>query len=285
MVAGASGSIGSATLLELRQRGYWVRALARDMRNYPTLAAGADDVVLTDATRTLGTETMFQDVDAVVSCLGASVSPSAKETKSFWAVDTLANRLLIEQAKKAGVPRFVYVSVYLAPGYTQTEYVQAHEAVVERLEKSGLSHTVIRPTGVFAGFVEMLAYARYGFLPVVGDGTSRSNPVHERDIAETIADHLEAGPASVPIGGPEVFSRREIAEIMFRVQGRKAKVVSLPKGAFRFLGWMNGLGSTRRRELYQFLSAVSTTDCIAPRLGSRRFEPYLREMMGPLGRA
>ena len=255
------------------------------MRHYPELSARADDVVLTDATRTLATETLFEDVDIVVSCLGASVSPSAKEKKSYWAVDTLANRLLIEQAKKAGVPRFVYVSVYLAPGYTQTEYVQAHEAVVERLEKSGIPHTVIRPTGVFSAFVEMLAYARYGFLPVVGDGTARSNPVHERDVAEVIAENIEFGPPSVPVGGPETFTRREIAEMMFRVQGRKPRVVGLPKSLFRTLGWLNGLGSTRVRELYEFVSAVATSNCVAPKTGHRRLEAYLREMMVPLGRA
>lgn len=285
LLAGASGAIGSATLPLLRDRGYWVRALARDMRHYPALAAVAHDVVLTDATRTLATENLFNDIDIVVSALGGSVSPSAKEKKSYWAVDTFANRLLIEQAKKAGVERFVYVSVYLSQGYTQTEYVEAHEAVVERLAKSGVSYTIIRPTGIYAAFVEMLAYARHGFVPVVGDGTARTNPVHERDVAETIVENLEAGPDSVGVGGPEIFSRREIAEMMFRVQGRKPRVVSMPPGLFKLLGWLHGVNSVRLRELYQFVGAVATTTCIAPRVGHRRLETYLREMMVPLGRA
>jgi nucleoside-diphosphate-sugar epimerase len=176
LIAGASGTVGLATLRAARDAGYWVRTLSRRMTNYPMLARYANDVVLADATSTLAIQHIFEDIDIVISALGAPVSPGAAERRSFRAVDLVANRNLLTLAQSSGrVERFVYVSVHLSPGYTHTAYVQAHEDFVDSLQLSKMRYTVVRPTGIFAAFTEMLAYARFGFLPVVADGQAKAS--------------------------------------------------------------------------------------------------------------
>ena len=78
------------------------------------------------------------------------------------------------------------------------------------------------------------------------------------------------------IGGPQTFTRREIAELPFRILGKKPRVVPVPASVFRLGAKMAGLSNPRLRELLEFVTAVSTTECRAPELGRRRLEDYFR---------
>jgi uncharacterized protein YbjT (DUF2867 family) len=278
LIAGASGSIGYAALRLAKEHGMWVRAYSRNQANYGRLSLHADDIVFGDATAGLGLDLIVDGVDTVLSCLGASVNPShSQEKRSFYHVDVKANRNLLAAAQQIGTPEFVYVSAHLAPGYTHTAYIQAHEKIVDLLQLSKLKIGIIRPTGIFATFLELLAYARYGFLPVIGDGTARTNPVHEADVALACIQSVMDGPRSIDIGGPEIFSRRELAELMFRVTGREPRLIPLAPRVFQFMAFAAGIGSPRMRELYEFAGEVSVHNSIAPPVGTHRLEDYLRE--------
>ena len=279
LIAGASGAVGLATVRAAKEAGYWVRTLSRRMTHYPMLARYANDVVLADATSTLAIQHIFEDIDIVISALGASVSAGGAERRSFRDVDLAANRNLLALAQNSGrIERFVYVSVHLSPGYTHTAYVQAHEDFVDNLQLSKMKFTIVRPTGVFSAFTEMLAYARFGFLPVVGDGQAKSNPIHEEDVARACLERLEGDSCQIDVGGPDTYTRREIAELAFRVQDREPRIWLVSPRTFHWLGRLSGIGSARKRDLFEFLGAVSTTTCVAPAYGDRRLEEYFRSI-------
>ena len=275
LIAGASGSIGLELLKQARAAGYWIRAQARATGHYGLLARYADDVVLADATKHLSLEGIARDVDTVVSCLGAPVAVAHPEKRGYDEIDYLANRNLLEQAQSAGVERFVYVSVHLAPGYAHTAYAQAHESFVDKLQLSKLRHTVVRPTGLFCVFLDLLAYAKLGMVPLIGDGQARTNPIHEADVAHVVLQHLEDGPASVSCGGPEIFSRRQIATLAFAALGRPPRIVQVPPALFRLMGHLTGLTSRRRAQLFEFAGSVSVHNALAPPVGTQRLEDYL----------
>jgi len=275
LIAGAAGAVGFELLQQARAAGYWVRAQTRSTANYGKLAAHASDVVLADATNALAMENITRDIDIVVSCMGAPVAVSHPEKRGYHQVDYLGNRNLLEQAKANGVQRFVYLSVHLAPGYAETAYVRAHEAFVDRLQMSGLSHTVVRPTGLFYVFLDLLAYAKLGLVPVIGDGSARTNPIHEADVARLLLENIEQGPPALSCGGPDIFKRRDLVELMFRMLGRRARIVPLPPPVFRFMGRLAGLTSTRKRELFEFAGAVSVSSAIAPLVGKQRLQDYV----------
>jgi uncharacterized protein YbjT (DUF2867 family) len=275
LIAGASGAVGREVLRQARDAGYWIRAHSRTTANYTPLAAEANDVVIADLTNPLPLEGIARDVDIVVSLVGAPVSLTHPEKRSYREIDFVCNRNLLDQAIAAQVRRFVYVGVHTGPGYDQTAYVRAHEAFVDKLARSNIDYTVIRPTGIFVAFLEMLAYAKLGFVPVVGDGHARTNPIHEADVAQVCVEHIESGPRDVPCGGPQVFSRRQIAGMMFEAAGKKPRVFSMPKPLFRMLGAMSSLGSPRKRELLEFTGAVATSNSVAPRVGTQQLSDYL----------
>jgi uncharacterized protein YbjT (DUF2867 family) len=280
LIAGASGSVGRECLRLAALKGYTIRALARQPGSGATLAGFTSDVRLADATDAGAIEGICEGVTAVISLVGASLSMKSPERRGFEEVDVVANRNLIAEASRAGVHRFLYLSAHSEPGYASTAYARAHTAVEESLEGTAFDWTVFRPTGLFPAFGEMFAYARLGALPLVGSGEPRTNPVSHLDVAEAMVEAVGGGvPRFVDFGGPEVFTRRQISELMLTVAGKPPRLVPLGETAFRAMGAMQSMGSRRKKEVIDFVWKVFQCDCLAPARGKRRLEDYLRELM------
>lgn len=260
VIVGSTGAIGREIVTLLRRDGHALRC--------PTRAAGVD------ALRPETLRGLCDNVDVVVSAMGGSVSLSASERRPYAVTNTVANANLIAEACRAGVRRMVYLAAHKGPGYDETAYIRSHEAVVERLASGPLRHTTIRPTGVFTALAPLADFARRGFVPLIGDGSARSNPIHATDVARAVVEHLEDGPVDVSIGGPDVLTRRGIAEAA--AEGLSPRFVSLPSAVARLNARMAGLFSPRVGELMAFAAAVSVVDCVAPTYGRERLVDYFR---------
>jgi len=216
-------------------------------------------------------------IQTVISCAGASMSLGWRGGEaSFHDVDWQGNRNLLAEAKRAGVQKFVYVAVNPAGAADDTIYVQAHENFVTDLRISGLDYTVVRPTGFFGFYVQALAQARQGWALVIGPGAARTNPIHEADVARACLDAIESGQDDMPVGGPEIFTRRQIAELALRIAGRSSSPRHVPAWAFRGMLPALRIANPRVHALFQFGIEVSLNDCIAPAYGVERLGDYLR---------
>src|ERR687889_2067295 len=143
LLAGATGRLASRVRDELESRGHAVRALARD----PCNLAGEDvEVFDCDARNVESVRGACEGVASVISALGASLAlrytaPDA----TYRDVDLKANLNLVAEAKRGGVRRFVYVSLYGADRLRGLGYVDAHEEFVAALAASGIDYAVVRP--------------------------------------------------------------------------------------------------------------------------------------------
>lgn len=273
LVAGSTGQLGKCVLRELNGRRYAVRALARDAGRMAGLEV--DGVVIADLTKPETLRGACDGVDAVISCAGAAMSFNRfGDRRSFYEVDYRGNLNLLGEAKKAGVKKFVYVSLSSADKLRQTEYADAHEKFVDELRSSSLDHTVVRPTGFFGIHLEILKFASKGRGLVIGSGDCRTNPIHEADVAAACVEALEKVDDELIVGGPDVFTRRETVELAFTVLNRQPSLVSVPPWAFKLM--INPLKLINRRihALMDFGVAVSQIDVMAPKFGSQRLSDY-----------
>ena len=272
LVAGAGGQLGRHLLKELEARGYGVRAMVRD----PCTMPGEDlDVFGCDARRPESLAGACEGVRVVVSAVGGSLALRYTPPKAGYRdVDLGANLNLLAEARRAGVRKFVYVSLHGAERLRGLGYVDAHEEFVAALRTSGLEHAVVRPTGFFYVFGEVFKMAARGRAFLVGDGRARTNPIHEADVARACADALAPGVGELSVGGPDTYTRREVTELAFRALGRRASITSLPPGLVRALVAPVKLYDRRLYDLLQFGVAVGTTDVVAPAYGTRGLADY-----------
>ena len=98
----------------------------------------------------------------VISTVGIT---KQKDGLTYMDVDYQANLNLLEEAKKSGVKKFIYVSVLNGEKLKATKICYAKEKFVERLKNSGIEYCVVRPNGFYSdirgnkaniGFIQML---------------------------------------------------------------------------------------------------------------------------------
>ena len=286
VVAGATGYLGRFVAKEFKLRGYWVRVLSRKksakkLREVgrflqPAIDKYVDEIFLGEVTNKESLKGLFDGIEIAFSSVGIT---RQKDKLSFMDVDYQGNRNLLDLALDAGVKKFIFVSAYNAHLF-DVEIAKAREKFVIELRDSGIDYSVVRPTGFYSDATEFLEMALKGRVYLVGRGDNRINPIHGADLARVCVDAVELDETDIPVGGPDVYTYRGIAELAFSVLGKKPRITSIPvsivKGAVELLRPFNKHYYT----LAKFFLIAMQNDFVAPSFGIHRLGDYYREVLG-----
>lgn len=275
LVAGSTGYLGGFVVRELKARGHFVRALARSPEKLDHLRDSLDEIVEGEATRPETLEQICDDIDVVFSSIGIT---KQKDGLTFRDVDYQGNKNLLEVALRAGVRKFVYVSVFNGPQLRHLEIVAAHEAFVDELKTSGIDYAVLRPTGYFSDMGEFFEMARKGRVYLVGSGDKRVNPIHGADLAVRCVDAIDATQREIDVGGPEIMTWREVAELAFATRAKPPKVTYIPAWLMWSVVRLVRVLNRHQGELLAFFTTMATTDVVAPATGSRSLKEHFMEL-------
>lgn len=275
MVAGSTGYLGRHVVRELKDRGHFVRALARDAARLEQVRDAVDEVFTADATDAEALAGCSDGMDAVISSVGL-VGKAGNKTS--WDVDYAANRNLLEEAGRAGVGKFVYTSVVRVPALEKLQLVRAKRAFEAELRGSGMAHTILLPNGYFSDFDAYLEMAGNGRVYLFGDGSFRINPIDGADVAAAAVDALDADASEVELGGPEVLTHEEIAQEAFRALGAPPRIRHIPtwviSSGLVLLRWVTPL---RVHGVIEFPLTVLTHDVLSPTMGQHRLADHYQE--------
>jgi uncharacterized protein YbjT (DUF2867 family) len=220
-VTGGTGALGRQVVAALAARGHDVRSLSRSAPARPP--AGVEHV-RADLLDGSGLDAALAGADAVIDATNAG---PAKAPARALLID--GTRRLLAAEARADVAHHVAVSIVgvdRAPyGYNGVKLEQ--EAVVRG---GGVPWTIVRATQ-FHGLVDayLATAARFGVLP---GGSMPVQPVDVREVAQVLADTVEAEPsgAITQFAGPEIVSLGELARLWRGARGRHAVVVPVPLG-------------------------------------------------------
>ncbi len=181
---------------------------------------------------------------AVVNCVGI-LFPSGKNT--FETIQAEGAGRAARAAREAGAERFVQLSAIGADPESPAAYGRS-KAEGERLVAEAFPEAMIlRPSVVFGTedqfFNRFARMARLSpAIPVVG-GSTRFQPVWVQDVAEAAERGITgaAAPGIYELGGPNIYTFRELIELMLRVIRRKRLIVDIPFFAARLQGRALGL--------------------------------------------
>ena len=275
LVAGATGYLGQFVVKALKAKGYWVRALGRSAEKLAAIREYADDVFVGDVTDPDSLSGVCEGIDVVFSSVGIT---RQKDGLTYHDVDYQANRNLLTIAEASGVSKFMYVHVLNAEKMRHVKMIQAKQAFVDELKRSTLDHTVICPTGFFSDMQEFLAMARSGRVYLFGDGSNRINPIHGADLADFCVDALDGSDQQLDVGGPEVFTYREIAELAFEALDQPEKITCVPKPIIAAtVAAMRWLTPAKVHGPLEFMASVMTVDVVGEAHGERRLADHFRD--------
>lgn len=224
-IAGAFGHLGYDILKQAINKGYDVVAL--DIKEKDVEEKGKYVFYPIDATKKETMNGVLDGVDVIISTVGL-VSKSAKVTN--YDVDLNGNLNLLEEAKKAGVKKFIYVSVIHAETAPDVPMLDSKYKFEEELKKSGLSYSIVRPTGYFYDIAHVfMPMIEKGKVTLLGKKNYPVNVIDTSDLADFIINHVETSENSFDeIGGKETYNYEEIAKMFFAASNKKVKISRAP---------------------------------------------------------
>ena len=277
-MAGATGYIGGGVAHGLRSAGISVRALTRDPRRF-TPVASTDEMFVGEATDRKALRGACEDVDAVFSSIGIR---TFARRPSLWEVDYQANINLLEEAQRAGVRHFIFVSVIHGPLMARTSpLAKAREKVASAVIASGIPYTIYRPTGFFNDMAEFLEAAhKRNSVRLLGSGEGLINPLSAIDMGHEVARAILSAPSrgtERSVGGPESFTHRQIAELAFRILDKPEAIWPVPRLVLRSAAAMLWPFHANAHGLASFFDFIARTpDMRGEPIGRIRLEPFLR---------
>jgi uncharacterized protein YbjT (DUF2867 family) len=233
LVTGATGYIGGRLAPRLLDRGYAVRALARNPDKLADAPwRGRAEVVRGDLGDADSLTAAFDGVDVVyylVHSMGSSPHFVAEEAESA--------RNVVAAARRSDVRRLVYLSGLHPRDADLSPHLRSRTAVGEILLESGIE-TVVLQAGIVVGSgsasFEMIRHLT-NRLPAMTTPKWVHNKIQPIAIDDVLHYLTEAATAAVPasrtwdIGGPDVLEYGEALQIYADVAGlRRRLIIALP---------------------------------------------------------
>ena len=297
-VAGASGYLGRRVVADLRARSVPVVAILKDrsrMTDQSDLARLGATLAFVDAALLEPYAEALAGAKVAISCM-ASGNMQVDASSDFWAIDRDANIRFGRAALRAGARHIILVATFEGRASRHSNaFSNAKEAAVDAIgaaaRAAGAVFTVIRPTAYFSdltdrAFSSVLKSNRH---TVIGNGAHRINPVDGADVAAFITaciiDPAMAG-REHQVGGPDIFSFREIGMLAAEVIGRPdlLRIRMIPVWSLRLAATLaSGAGvfsraSRRRAAVLRWMIWSGTHDAVAPVCGARSLrEAYFAE--------
>jgi nucleoside-diphosphate-sugar epimerase len=126
--------------------------------------------------------------------------------------------------------------------------------------------------------LEFLKMAEKGSIYLFGDGENEINPVHGSDLAEICVDAVYERVNEINIGGHDVYTYREIAEMAFDVLDKPAKISSIPHWLNRIiLSLARTFTSSKTYGPLEFMMSVMTMDVLGELYGKYNLREFFHE--------
>jgi uncharacterized protein YbjT (DUF2867 family) len=244
-VFGGSGFVGSQVVQDLARRGWRIRvAVRRPDKAYKLQTSGhvgQIQAVRCDAADPAQVEAALRGADAAVNLIGVLYESGSR---SFEAMHVDAARTIATACAAGRIGRLVHVSAIGANPESDSAYARTKAAGEMAVREAKPDAVIVRPSVIFGPgddflnrFASMASMSP--FLPLIGGGRTRFQPVYVGDVAEAILHAVERADAAgrtFELGGPAVMTFEDILKLVLRETRRRNGLVPLPFPVARAIG-------------------------------------------------
>ncbi len=240
-VFGGSGFLGRYVVKRLAAAGHIVRIAVRDTEGAMFLRPMGRVGQIVPIYASLGHEATIakavEGADLVVNLIGILAERRAGD---FQRVQAEGAGRIASLAAAAGATRMVQVSAIGAAADSPSLYARTKAAGEAAVLAAMPAATILRPSLVFgaedqffnrfAGMAQLLP-----FMPVIA-GETRMQPVYVGDVADAVIaglTGLDTAGKTYELGGPRVWTFREILAYILSETKRKRPMVTIPMGLAR----------------------------------------------------
>jgi NADH dehydrogenase len=240
-VFGGSGFIGRYVVRRLASDGWQVRIAVRRPDQALFLKTAGDIGLVTPIAANIrdqrSVEAAVAGADLVVNLVGI-LFPSGRQR--FDAVHAEGAGRVAAAAAAAGVKALVHISAIGADPQSNSAYARSKAAGEAAVRKAYPGAIILRPSIVFGAEDEFFnRFAKMALvspvLPLIGGGTTRFQPVYVGDVAEAVTlaadrarDDGDTAGKTYELGGPRIYSFRELMVLLLSEIGRRRLLIGWP---------------------------------------------------------
>ncbi len=251
-VFGGSGFLGMQVTRALAKRGYRVRIACRRANmayRAPMMGeVGQVQIMQANVRMPASVERALEGADACVNLVGVLFEQSRQRFQSLHAQGA---RNIAEACRARGIGTLIQVSAIGADAGSASKYARTKAEGEAAVRQAVPTATVVRPSIVFGQddqfFNRFAALAtRSGVLPLPGGGATRFQPVFVGDVAAAIANAIgnpAAAGKTLELGGPTVYTFRELMELVLKQTQRERLLLPLPWPVASAIGSLGDLAS------------------------------------------
>ena len=275
VLAGAFGRLGSDILRALVRDGHDVLAVDMVLRELDGIE-GSYEKKQVDVTKPEQLAGLCEGADAVITTVGLTRT-SAEVTN--YDIDYRGNLNLLNEAKRAGVKKFAYVSVLKADRAPKVPMLHAKYLLEEALKASGIDYVIFRPTGYFYDIAKVFKpMIEKGEVTLLGKKPVSANVIDTTDLADFMLLHLNDKYVTYDIGGTETYTYEQIARMFFAAAGKEPVIKHAPPFLFDVLAFINKLKKNGKEAILRFSKWTLTESMVAEHgFGRLSFKEYIEK--------
>lgn len=185
-------------------------------------------------------EAATEGMETVIHLAGLT---HAHESESYYKINTLGTKNLLDACRKSQVKRFIFISSRAA-GLNGGAYAKSKFLAEEEVAKSGLDWVILRLSEVYgAGEKEAVSKliriikSSY-FVPIIGSGQFRLAPIFSDDAIDGILKVLKKSAVNKKIynlAGPEEITYSELVDKLLKEMRLKRVKIFLPVVLIRII--------------------------------------------------
>jgi uncharacterized protein YbjT (DUF2867 family) len=267
-VFGGSGFLGRHIVSRLAKQGATIRVAIRDPEsaNFMKPMGNAGQVIPIQVN-------INNDAQVALVCKGASIVINLVGLLSEWGKNTFSNihvagaKRVALAAKDAGATQFIQLSAVGASLMSSSRYARTKAEGEVAVKKAFPGASIIRPSVVFGpedkffnlfagmsqfspllpvfgcpAFPKLTLFGQNGpiKLDLYGQGGPKLQPVYVGDVADAIIKILktpESAGSVYELGGPIIYSFKELMELVLKHTGRKKLLLPVPFWMAMMMAW------------------------------------------------
>lgn len=243
-ILGGSGFLGRYLTQAIAEEGAIIRIGVRHIQEAaflkPMGSVAQITPIATDFRKPDSLKEVIFGSDIVINCVGILTESTSC---SFDQIHHLTPEKIAELCRDMGIKKLIHFSALGADKHSKSAYARSKALGEEAVLKHYPEAVIIRPSVVFGTedqffnkFADMAQILP--FLPLIGGGATKFQPVYVHDIARFVVLLLKAksSPSSFyELVGPSVLSLKEIYMLICKLIERKKYFINLPFGFAKFL--------------------------------------------------